>query len=137
MTGQTIATSVRLPEDVQRAAKAAVENGLARSLTELIVDGLRDRLVQLAVEDQQDTDDVSARAALEEHYQLYPEVRPTLAEVARAGAEMDDHPAQHHPDLIDRAVADLGGDAHPEDVLAWVRGALAAQASTADASAVA
>lgn len=125
MTEGTVATSVRLPADLQKAAKAAVDNGLARSLTELIVDGLRDRLVELATENDLYADQVARRAALEEHFQRYPEARPSLAEVAMAGAELDDHPAQHHPELIDRAIADLGEDAHPEDVLAWVRGVLA------------
>ncbi|HEU5151036.1 MAG TPA: hypothetical protein VFU19_11090 [Iamia sp.] len=129
MSGQTVATSVRLPEELQRAARAAVESGMARSLTELIVDGLRERLVALATEKEQYTDKVAARAALEEYYEMYPEARPTLAQVAMAGAELDDHPALHHPDLIDKAIADLGEDAHPEDVLAWVKGVLAARAS--------
>lgn len=137
MSGQTVATSVRLPEELQRAAREAVENGLAGSLTELIVDGLRDRLVALATESEQDADKVAVRAALEEIYADDPAARPTLAEIAMAGAEMDDHPAFHHPDLIDRAIVDLGEDAHPEDVLAWVKGVLAARASAAGEAAVA
>lgn len=137
MSGPTVATSVRLPEELQRAAREAVENGLARSLTELIVDGLRDRLVALATESEQYISDTDARAALEELYAEDPDSRPTLAEVAMAGAELDDHPALGHPELIDRAIVDLGEDAHPEDVLAWVKGLLAAQVSAPDASAVA
>lgn len=127
----TVATSVRLPEDLQRAAKAAVDGGLARSLTELVVDGLHDRLVALATEDQHDADGAAVRAALEAHFAEHPEARPTLAEVALAGAEIEGHPAADHPDLIDEAVADLGDDAHFEDVLAWVRGALAARGAVA------
>lgn len=137
MSGQTVATSVRLPEELQRAAREAVENGLARSLTELIVDGLRDRLVALAAESEQYADKVAAQGGLEAYFEMYPEARPTLAEVALAGAEMDDHPAFHHPDLIDRAVADLGEDAHPGDVLAWVKGVLVARATASDETAVA
>jgi Arc/MetJ-type ribon-helix-helix transcriptional regulator len=137
MSGQTVATSVRLPEELQRAAREAVENGLARSLTELIVDGLRDRLVALATENEQYADKVAARAALEELYADDPQARPTLAQIAMAGAEMDDHPAFHHPELIDLAIADLGEDAHPEDVLAWVKGVLAVRPSAPDESAVA
>ncbi len=124
MSGQTVATSVRLPEDVQQAAKAAVDGGLARSLTELIVDGLRDRLVELAVENQQYAEKAEVRAALDEHYARYPEARPTLAEVAFGAAQVFGHPAADHPDLIDRAVADLGEKAHYESVLAWVSGYL-------------
>jgi hypothetical protein len=131
MSGQTVATSVRLPEELQRAAKEAVANGLAGSLTELIVDGLRDRLVALAVENQQYVSKADARAALEEHYAEYPEARPTLAGVARAGAEMYGHPAADHLDLIDAAVADLGDHVHFEDVLVWVQGALWQQRAAA------
>ncbi len=136
MSSQTVATSVRLPEELQRAARVAVENGLARSLTELIVDGLRDRLVALATESEQYMSDAEARAGLEAYFEEFPEARPTLAEVAMAGAEMDDHPAFHHPELIDRAVADLGEDAHPEDVLAWVKGVLTARVGTPDETVV-
>lgn len=137
MTSRSIATSVRLPEDLQQAAKAAVDHGLARSLTELLVDGLRDRLVALANEDQDLADRAAVKAALEEHYAEYPEVRPTLAEVAMAGALLDGHPAVGHPDLIERAVADLGEDAHFEDVLHWVLGALASKKPAASTRSVA
>jgi hypothetical protein len=129
MTTRSVATSVRLPEDVQLAAKAAVDHGLARSLTELIVDALRDRLVVLANEDQDLADRAEVKAALEEHFTEHPEARPSLAEVAMAGAQLDGNPAADHPELIERAVADLGEEAHFEDVLHWVRGALASKAA--------
>jgi hypothetical protein len=137
MTNRSVATSVRLPEDVQLAAKAAVDHGLARSLTELIVDALRDRLVVLANEDRDLADRAEVRAALDEHYAEYPEARPSLAEVAFAGAQIYGHPAAEHPDLIDQAVADLGQDAHFEDVLHWVRGALAPGSAASAAPSVA
>jgi Arc/MetJ-type ribon-helix-helix transcriptional regulator len=131
MNGQTVATSVRLPEDIQRAAKEAVANGLAGSITELVVDGLRERLVVLAVENQQYASKADALAALEEHFAEYPEARPTLAGLARAAAEMYHHPAVDHLDLIEAAVADLDDDAHFEDVLVWVQGALWQQRAVA------
>lgn len=124
MSGHTVATSVRLPEELQRAAREAVENGLARSLTELIVDGLRDRLVALATENEQYVRQEGVRRALEEHFEAYPDARPTLAEITMAGARLDDHPAQHHPELIDEAIAALGEDAYIEDIFHWVDGAL-------------
>lgn len=54
-----------------------------------------------------------------------------------AGAELDGHPAVDHPELIERAVADLGEDAHFEDVLHWVRGALASTSGAASTRSVA
>lgn len=128
---------MRLPEDVQQAAKAAVDHGLARSLTELVVDGLRDRLVALATEDHSLAERAEVKAALEKHDTEYPEARPSLAELAMAGPELDGHPAANHPELIDRAVADLGEDAHFEDVLHWVRGALASRSGAASTRSVA
>lgn len=72
-----------------------------------------------------DSGSVRVRAALEEHYAHSGEERSGLAELAIAAAELDGHPAADHPDLVARAVDDLGDDAFIEDVLAWVRGALA------------
>jgi Arc/MetJ-type ribon-helix-helix transcriptional regulator len=127
MSGPTVATSVRLPEELQRAAKEAVAHGLAGSLTELIVDGLRDRLVALALADQQYVSKAEAQAALEEHYAEHPGCRPSLAEVVLVGARLFGEAAADRPDLIDLAVADLGEEADPEEVLSWVKGAMAAE----------
>ena len=120
-----VATSVRVPSALHEVARSAVEAGWASSLTELVVDGLRQRLIDLATEVLDDEAFVEVRSALDEHYAEHPDARPSLTMVAQAAAEIEGHPASERTDLIERAVADLGEDACVEDVLAWVRGALA------------
>jgi hypothetical protein len=125
---RAVATSVRLPAVLHRAAVAAVDAGLAGSLTELVVAGLdatlEDRLAGSA--DRAAAADV--RAALDAHYAEHPDARPEPIEIAQAAATITDHPAAERPDLLANALADLGDDAPLDDVLAWARGALAAEA---------
>jgi hypothetical protein len=111
---ETVGTSVRIPIDLRDAAAIAAELGLADSITELTVRGLRDKL-----------DAIANRAILEEHYRQYPEARPTLAEVALAGAYIDGNPLKDRPDLIERAAAEIlavNDDPDPDDVLHYAAG---------------
>jgi len=111
---ETVGTSVRIPIDLRDAAAAAAELGLAGSLTDLVVHGLRDELEAIV-----------QRAALDEHYRQYPEVRPTLAEVALATARLDGNPLKDKPELIERASAEITRfttDPTPDDVLVFAAG---------------
>lgn len=111
---ETVGTSVRIPIDLRDAALAAADLGLTGSLTDLVVHGLRDRL-----------DAIVNRAILEEHYRLYPEARPSLAEVALAGAMIDGNPLKEQPELIERAAVELSAvedDPDPDDVLVYAAG---------------
>ena len=111
---ETVGTSVRIPIDLRDAAAMAADLGLAGSITELTVEGLRDRL-----------DAIAMRAALDEHYRQHPEARPSLAEVALAGAHMDGNRLKDRPELIERAatkLVELKEDPHPDDVLTYAAG---------------
>jgi hypothetical protein len=111
---ETVGTSVRIPIDLRDAAAIAAELGLADSITELTVRGLRDKL-----------DAIANRAILEEHFKQYPEARPTLAQVALAGAYIDGNPLKDRPELIERAaekIAAVRADPSPDDVLLYAAG---------------
>lgn len=123
-TGPSVATSVRLPGTIDEAAKLAVAAGWASSVTELVVEGLRARLVSQAASELDEQAAQEIREALDEHYAEHPDARPSLPEIVDSAAELEGHPAAAHPALVRRAVEDLGDDALVEDVLAWVRGAL-------------
>ncbi|MGH3886739.1 MAG: hypothetical protein ACRDSZ_09250 [Pseudonocardiaceae bacterium] len=113
-TGATVGTSVRLPGNLREAAVLAAELGLAASTTELTVRGLRDALEAFA-----------QRAVLDAHYRSHPDVRPDLAEIALAAAEIDDNPLAARPDLVRRAAAEVGrvkNDPGPDDVLLYAAG---------------
>ena len=61
-------------------------------------------------------------AVLERHFEEYPEIRPTLADLAIAAADIDGHPLRERPELIRKAAAEIEPrhpDAYPEDVLLW------------------
>jgi hypothetical protein len=121
LTGDdTVGTSVRLPVNLRDAAAVAAKLGLAASTTELTVRGLRDALEAFA-----------QRAVLDAHYRAHPEVRPDLAEVALATAEIDGSPLAGRPDLVRRAAAEIGAvkdDPTPDDVLLYAAGLAAAAA---------
>jgi hypothetical protein len=121
----TAATSVRLPAEIHAVARHAVDAGWASSITELIVAGLRRHLGALAASALGDAALTEVRSTLEEHYAAHPDARPPLTMVVRSAAELEGHPAAEHPDLITQAVEDLGEDSYIEDVLAWVKGAIA------------
>jgi hypothetical protein len=107
----TAGTSIRLPENLREAASLAAEMGYAVSVTELTVKGLRDVL-----------EAISWRVVLDEHYRRNPQARPSLVEVAKAAAAIDDNPIAEKPDLIEQAaiwVAEHRPGANADDVL-WL-----------------
>jgi hypothetical protein len=118
--GDTVGTSVRLPVNLRDAAAIAVDLGFAPSTTELTVRGLHDILDAFAMQ-----------AVLDAHYEAHPEVRPDLAEVALAAAEIDGNPLAGRPELIRRAAAEIRSvtdDPDPDDVLIYAAGLAAAAA---------
>jgi hypothetical protein len=128
-TGErAVATSVRLPAVLHRAAVAAVDAGLAGSLTELVVAGLDATIEDRLAGSAHRAAAGEVRAALDAHYAEHPEARPEPVEIAQAAALITDHPAADRLDLLADALADLGDGAPLDDVLAWASGALAAEA---------
>jgi hypothetical protein len=109
---ETVNTSMRIPKPLREAAALAVsELGVAPSATVLAANALR-TLLEIVVRE----------AVLERHFEANPELRPTLADLAIAAAELDGSPLAQQPELIDRAAAEVqrrhpGAD--PEDVLLW------------------
>lgn len=117
----TVGTSVRLPANLRDAAALATKMGLAGSTTDLTVNGLRETLEAFA-----------QRAVLDEHYRRRPDVRPSLAEVALAAAELVGSPLAARGDLIERAAVDVAAlkdDPSPDDVLLYAAGLAAAAAA--------
>ncbi|HUP68277.1 MAG TPA: hypothetical protein VM142_00515 [Acidimicrobiales bacterium] len=115
---ETVNTSVRLPVQLRDAAVAAAAMGLASSTSELTVRGLRDILEAFA-----------QRALLDAHYRAHPEVRPDLAEVALAAAELDGNSLAAQPELIRRAAKEITAirdDPGADDVLLYAAGLAAA-----------
>lgn len=109
--GEAVGTSIRIPANLRQAAVLAAELGFADSTSEITVEGLRERLTWSA-----------NQLILEQHFQEFPQARPSLAEVALATAELDDSPLRYRPDLIERAATEVcavkaGADA--DDVLIY------------------
>ena len=108
----TVNTSMRIPNALREAAALAVsELDVAPSTTVLAANALR-MLLEGTV----------ALAALELHYEEYPEFRPSLADLAIAAAELDGSPLAQQPDLLRRAASEIAQrhpDAEPEDVVLW------------------
>jgi hypothetical protein len=109
---ETVGTSMRIPAALRDAAAVAVaELAVASSTTALTTDALRCRLEAIVIE-----------AALEAHYAEHPAVRPSLAELAIAAAELDGNPLAATPELI-REAAGAILERHPaadaDDVLIW------------------
>jgi hypothetical protein len=118
----TAGTSIRLPENLREAASLATDLGYAVSLTELAVKGLRDVL-----------EAISWRLVLDEHYTRNPHARPSLLEVAKAAAAVDDNPIGEQPDLIELAaawVAEHRPGADGDDVL-WLATGMSLARATA------
>ena len=109
---ETVNTSMRIPKPLREAAALAVSAlGVAPSATVLAANGLR-TLLEIVVRE----------AVLERHFEENPELRPTLADLAIAAAELDSNPLAQQPELITQAAAEVqrrhpGAD--PEDVLLW------------------
>lgn len=117
----TVNTSMRLPEALRDAAALAVAHlGVADSTTSLAAAGLRQALETAVM-----------GAALEAHFDRYPESRPSLAEVASALAAQNGSELAQRPDMIERAAEQLSAR-HPaadaDDVLLWAEAQLAAHA---------
>ena len=109
---RTVGTSMRIPEALRDAAALAVEHlHVAPSTTALTADALRSRLEAVVLQ-----------AALDGHYREHPEARPSLADLAVAAAQLDEHPLASRPDVLRRAAAAIvksHPDADADDVLLW------------------
>lgn len=110
--GETANTSMRIPLALREAASLAVaELGAAPSTTALTTAALRATVEAIALQ-----------AVLDQHYAEHPHVRPTLAEVAIAAAELDGHRFAAEPERLRRAateVVEQHPDADADDVLLW------------------
>jgi hypothetical protein len=109
---ETTNTSMRIPKALREAAALAVsELDVAPSTTILTSNALRMFLEGTAV-----------LAALERHYEEYPDTRPTLADLALVAAEWAESPLAQRPELLRRyaeEIAQRHPNAEPEDVLLW------------------
>jgi hypothetical protein len=108
----TVNTSMRIPSALRDAASLAVEHlGVASTTTALTSVALRSA-IETAV----------MAAALEAHYRMAPDARPTLAEMALALAAQDGSPLAARQELLEQAAADVLArrpDADADDVLLW------------------
>lgn len=108
----TVNTSMRIPKALREAAALAVsELGVAPSATVLAANALRMLLEGTVV-----------LAALDLHFEKYPEARPSLADLAIALAEIEGSPLAQQPDLLLRSAAEIKRrhpHAEPQDVLVW------------------
>lgn len=109
---ETVNTSMRIPKPLREAAALAVDElDVAPSTTVMAANALR-TLLEGAV----------GLAALDLHYEEYPEFRPSLADLAVVAAEWDGSPLAQRPDLLRRAAEEIvqrHPDAEPEDVVLW------------------
>lgn len=110
----TVNTSMRLPTTLRDAAAIAVnELGVSASSTTMTAEALRAFL-----------ESTVRTIVVEEHYERFPHLRPTLADLAVASAELDGLPIAADPDALHRAageVVTLYPDATPDDVVLWAR----------------
>jgi hypothetical protein len=82
-----------------------------KSATALTADALRTTLEAIVMQ-----------AALDDHYERFPDARPDLGDLAVAAAELDGHPLAAEPGRIRQAAAEIATrhpGASPEDVLVW------------------
>ena len=104
--------STRIPAALRHAAALAVsELGVAPSAVALSSTALRATLEGLVMQ-----------AILDDHYERYPDSRPSLGELAIATAEVDGHPLAEEPERLSQAAGEIvskRSDASPEDVLLW------------------
>jgi hypothetical protein len=109
---ETVDSPMRIPKALREAAALAVkELGVAPSATVTAAKALRNVL-----------EGAVTLAALELHYEQYPEFRPSLADLAVVAAESDGNPRAQQPELIRRYADEVKlrhPDAEPEDVLLW------------------
>ena len=119
---ETVNTSMRIPKALREAAALAVsELGVAPSTTIMTANALRMMLEGTVV-----------LAALELHFEEYPEARPSLGELAIAAAEIDGNPLAQRPELLERSAAEVERR-HPgasfEDVLLWAEAVQSCEAN--------
>jgi hypothetical protein len=109
---ETVNTSMRIPRALRDAAALAVsELGVAPSATVVTANALRTFLEGTVV-----------LAALDLHFEKYPQARPSLADLAIAAAEIEGSPLAQQPELLRRSAAEIQRrhpQAEPEDVLLW------------------
>lgn len=98
-TGGTMATSLRLPEALRRAAQLATEMGMDESFTTATTRALAERIRAFA-----------RREALAQHFRRFPGDGPSLAAVTLRRVRGTDHPATHRPDLVDEVAAWVEGE---------------------------
>jgi len=105
-------TSMRLPAALRDAAALAVaELGVAPSATALTAAALRAMLEAIVMQ-----------AALDQHYQHYPQAHPDLGDLAIAAAQLDGHPLAAQPERLRQAAVEITANhpaATPDDVLLW------------------
>ena len=102
---ETVDSPMRIPKALREAAALAVkELGVAPSATVTAASALRNVL-----------EGAVTLAALELHYEQYPEFRPSLADLAVVAAESDGNPLAQQPELI-RRYADEVKLRHPDGV---------------------
>lgn len=104
-------TSIRQPEALRRAVRAAVALGWASNANEGAVEALREELLWFF-----------RGRALDAHIRAHPESAPTLSGVATALAELRHDPLADEPELIEQAAREIVGfrpEAEPDDVLIW------------------
>jgi hypothetical protein len=103
---------MRVPASLREAASLAVsELRAAPSTTALTTAAMRASLEEIVMQ-----------AALNAHYDRYPDSRPDLADLAVAAAEMDGHALAARPDLLRQAADEIITRhplATPEDVVLW------------------
>ncbi len=90
---------------------AVKELQVASSTTALTADALRSRLEAIVMQ-----------MALDAHYGQHPELRPSLADLAIAAAELDGNPLASTPGLVQEAAAaivQLHPDADADAVVLW------------------
>jgi hypothetical protein len=109
---ETSNTSMRIPTALRDAAALAVsELGIAPSATALTTAALRATLEAVVMQ-----------AALDDHYERYPQTSPDLGDLAIAAAELDGHPLAGQPERLRQAAAEITANhpgASPDDVLLW------------------
>ncbi len=86
---ETVATSIRQPEALRRAAHLATQLGMDESVTAASNRALEDRLRAFA-----------RHRAIVAHLDRFPEDRPSLAGVAGRRVRGTGHPAARRPDLV-------------------------------------
>jgi len=109
---ETVNTSMRIPKALRDAAALAVsELGVAPSATVMTANALRMFLEGTVV-----------LAALDLHFEQYPEARPSLGELAIGLADIERNPLAQQPDLLYRSAEEIQRrhpHAEPQDVLLW------------------